>query len=1091
MKQFLTFLFLSLFLGQICFAENNLSDPTLNEINSAIEELNNNSALNDEAKSSKLNLLNHAKEILSAYEKLQAEEASFSLNSQNAEQTLAQLKQELENLSAPYENQDETNLLDLDKISATLISLNQELSKAQNDLSEASSTQVDLQTLPNRAQSIISENNLRLNALNEQKVSLHGQETSLEYRLIDFELKVLKAENLFIEQQLASQTILQDIANCKISIAQTKIKNLNERITKLQEKQNHLLQLDVPKDTFVSSSLITLSSMTEELQSNELIIQALNKQLKENAQMIKELNQLDSALVTVRQVEKNLNNQINELNSSLILSRLLNRQQNAIPEIKISFNLDEIIPNLNLWLYDLQEYREQLFDENAFINSLIAKNPELIGKEQDLRSFFKLRKALIDQLYQSMSVGLANAINLKIRYEEFNTISSRISNTVNDHLFWLASNLPLGVDFVVNLPKLIMLQLKAFIQEAQTSVWIEETLSTLALILTPLIILGLSIKRLCPTLIRKDNQIAFALDKSQDSILLTPLSLLLNLIKVLPRACFMTAIGTIFITLVLDERAMQIQAALIVALHVLVFTYTLELLKPNSLAQRHFNIPPQLVARHYNFIDRVYLAVLPILVVANIRELDPYRINSDNIGFLITLIASAVLVIFMIKNIRLKFIEEDLSLLDWTKAILILLVPLTLFIMLALGYYYTAIQLINRIALSFYTILCFMVISQTIRRTLYVTEEHMLKNARLKKLQERLPTQNHGLKNQSTLKNDKKNDKIEALRFELINSRAFKLINTFLLCITAVILYAQWSDLAGVLSYLDTIHLWTSSENIDGKLTTINYLSLADLCLAILILVVTAMLNRNLPPLLERFFMLRFTGGNRSTSYTAKIVTSYIIISLGLIFAAGALGISWSNLQWLVAALSVGLGFGLQEIFGNFVSGLIILFERQIRVGDIITLDNLSGTVSKIRIRSTTIVSFDNKEVMIPNKSFITSALTNWSLSNTVTKLEFAVGVAYGSNLEQAKRILSDIILNCGNLAKDKPFSVYVTALADSAITITCDIFVNEIGKRKPTFDYLCRETLRRFDKANIEIPFNQIEVRLKNPSTGESLAVN
>lgn len=93
----------------------------------------------------------------------------------------------------------------------------------------------------------------------------------------------------------------------------------------------------------------------------------------------------------------------------------------------------------------------------------------------------------------------------------------------------------------------------------------------------------------------------------------------------------------------------------------------------------------------------------------------------------------------------------------------------------------------------------------------------------------------------------------------------------------------------------------------------------------------------------------------------------------------GSLGVSWDKLQWLAAALSVGLGFGLQEIFGNFVSGLIILFERPVRIGDTVTIGTYSGTVSKIRIRATTITDFDRKEVIIPNKAFVTERLINWS----------------------------------------------------------------------------------------------------------------
>lgn len=322
--------------------------------------------------------------------------------------------------------------------------------------------------------------------------------------------------------------------------------------------------------------------------------------------------------------------------------------------------------------------------------------------------------------------------------------------------------------------------------------------------------------------------------------------------------------------------------------------------------------------------------------------------------------------------------------------------------------------------------------------------------------------------------------RFENFRLELVNNRAFKLFNAILLTITIYFMYQQWSDLAGVLTYLDKIYLWQNVKVVDG-VTITSSLSIGDILLAIVIVIVAVILNHNLPMLIERLFMLRSGVGARSASYTIKLITSYVITGLGIIFAAGALGISWDNLQWLVAALSVGLGFGLQEIFANFVSGLIILFERQIRVGDIVTIDNLSGTVNKIRIRATTIISFDNKEVVIPNRQFITTALTNWSLTNTVTKLEFAIGIAYGADPNKAKDILRGIIRRCRDLNRDRRPLVYIKSLDASAVTIMCEVFVNEIGKRKPVYDYLSTETLRLFRDHGIEIPFDQLDVTIRN----------
>ena len=122
---------------------------------------------------------------------------------------------------------------------------------------------------------------------------------------------------------------------------------------------------------------------------------------------------------------------------------------------------------------------------------------------------------------------------------------------------------------------------------------------------------------------------------------------------------------------------------------------------------------------------------------------------------------------------------------------------------------------------------------------------------------------------------------------------------------------------------------------------------------------------------------LSFDAGSR---FAVTTVVRYVIVVVGVVVTFGQLGIGWSKVQWLVAAVTVGLGFGLQEIFANFVSGLIILFERPIRVGDIVTIGGFSGRVTQIRIRATTIRQWDRKELVVPNKEFITGQLINWSL---------------------------------------------------------------------------------------------------------------
>ena len=157
---------------------------------------------------------------------------------------------------------------------------------------------------------------------------------------------------------------------------------------------------------------------------------------------------------------------------------------------------------------------------------------------------------------------------------------------------------------------------------------------------------------------------------------------------------------------------------------------------------------------------------------------------------------------------------------------------------------------------------------------------------------------------------------------------------------------------------------------------------------------------RNIPGLLEIAVLQRLPL-ETSARYAVTTLASYAIILVGVVMGAGSLGLRWNQIQWLATALTFGLAFGLQEIFANFVAGLIILFERPLRVGDIVTVDDVTGVVSRVRIRATTITNWDRKEFVVPNKEFITGKLLNWTLSDQVNRIVINVGIAYGSDTDR------------------------------------------------------------------------------------------
>jgi potassium efflux system protein len=249
-----------------------------------------------------------------------------------------------------------------------------------------------------------------------------------------------------------------------------------------------------------------------------------------------------------------------------------------------------------------------------------------------------------------------------------------------------------------------------------------------------------------------------------------------------------------------------------------------------------------------------------------------------------------------------------------------------------------------------------------------------------------------------------------------------------------------------MLSVIGDYALWTNTETVDGKPVT-HALTVAGLFLTILVGAVTAVAVRNVGALLDIVLLQRIEMQADAT-YAIKVVARYALTAAGVMVASNILGIGWNDVQWLVAALSVGLGFGLQEIFANFVSGLIILAERPIRVGDVVTVGDVSGTVSRIRARATMLVDFDNKDVLIPNKSFITDRVINWTLSNQTTRLLLKIGVPAETDMALAQRVILEAVQGNPDVLREPAPSVFFAGFGTSSLDFEIRAFVDSFDKR-------------------------------------------
>jgi potassium efflux system protein len=270
---------------------------------------------------------------------------------------------------------------------------------------------------------------------------------------------------------------------------------------------------------------------------------------------------------------------------------------------------------------------------------------------------------------------------------------------------------------------------------------------------------------------------------------------------------------------------------------------------------------------------------------------------------------------------------------------------------------------------------------------------------------------------------------------------------------------------------------WSYSVEVDG-VTKVVPITLISVLFAVLIGIITFVAARNLPGVLE-ITLLKYLPLDAGARYAFETICQYVVFAVGFIIAFNYIGINWGSLKWLVAALGVGIGFGLQEIIANFISGLIILFERPVRVGDIVTVDNIDGVVSRIRIRATTITNWDRKEYIVPNKSFITGKVLNWTLSNPMNRIIINVGIAYGSDTEMARELLLKTAQEHPNVLDDPPPVATFEGFGDNALNFTLRCFLPNLDNRLATITDLHLAIDKAFRKAKITIAFPQQDVHL------------
>lgn len=239
--------------------------------------------------------------------------------------------------------------------------------------------------------------------------------------------------------------------------------------------------------------------------------------------------------------------------------------------------------------------------------------------------------------------------------------------------------------------------------------------------------------------------------------------------------------------------------------------------------------------------------------------------------------------------------------------------------------------------------------------------------------------------------------------------------------------------------------------------------------------------------LLRRHLLLRVlkrTHLQPALQYAISRIIGYFVLGLGFYIALQLVGIDLSSLAIIAGAIGVGLGFGLQNIISNFVSGIIILAERPIAIGDRIEVGKVAGQVRKISLRSTLVVTNDNIAIIVPNANFISNSVTNWSYGDPKVRFRIPVGVAYGSDVEKVQQLLLEVARDHPNALREPPPSVFFAGFGDSSLNFELGVWTIQMTYNPRRFRSDLNFAIeKKFRENQIEIPYPQREVRLRSDS--------
>jgi potassium efflux system protein len=980
------------------------------------------------------------------------------------------------------------------QISSQLLELSRLSQQEQDRAREISDSLSQLPQQQSEARRILAEISTRIQAQSNsstpaaqaQLALLQAEAIACKAKVNELELSQLSANNRQELSRLRAELYKKRQERVDAQLL-TLRNNLNNQRQQTAEKALERTELLAEKGGDLPESII------QQLQINRDLSQALNQQAQRIDLISSQQRQAATQTQKVRQALSTIREQAQWLGVSTALGETLRAQVARLPDVPKSQQLDRDMAQLRVQRLQYEDMLGNLQQKNINIKQDDG-SPLTAGQQRILDAQWRTQRELLNSLLSGYDTQILELTKLKVANNQLVDALSEVREATHRYLFWVADVSPISLSYPINVAHDLtrLLSLDTLAQLSGAFVMMITNQETVLPIIGALLFVGFSIssrRHYHAFLERANGQIGKV---TQDHFSLTLRTVFSSILMALPLPVLWAALGFGLQNAWSYPMAIAIGNAVTATVPVLwVFMISASFAHPHGLFIAHFRWSPTQVARAMRFYRMSVWLIIPLMMA--LITFDNYndREFAGTLGRLcfILLCIALSLVTNSLKRAGIPLYldkkgsgENIVNVALWG---LLLSAPLIAAMASALGYLTTSQALLARLETSVAIWFFLLVVYHIIRRWMLIQRRRIAFDRARQRRADILAQRARG--EDDTPQNSSNEGAVDVeepvIDLDVISAQSLRLVRSILTMIALVSVIALWSEIHSAFGFLENIRLWDVSSTING-IDSVQAITMGSLLIAILMMIVTAQLVRNLPALLE-LAILQHLDLTPGTGYAISTITKYLLILFGTLLSFSMLGIEWAKFQWLVAALGLGLGFGLQEIFANFVSGLIILFEKPVRIGDTVTIRDLTGSVTKINTRATTISDWDRKEIIVPNKAFITEQFINWSLSDAITRVVLTVPAPAETNSEEVTDVLLTAARRCKLVLETPSPEVYLVDIQQGIQIFELRIYAADMDHRMPLRHEIHQLILAGYREHGITLPFPPFQARLDTLSRG------